>query len=400
VHVLKRITIAKVGSCRDSEILFLLAYACWLFTMVLSVSFCGAVLEGLPQKIVRYICILAIAIYEVASGRYTKKEYTGAVIALVFVLVLIHSQKNTWIDFVLFIYCARNINFGVLAEVSFYVIGLAFVVVVLCAASGVVLNYFEAGRNRWYLGFRYSLYPAQLLFVLTMLRIYIQGDGFSLQDGALLLFLNLIIYVFTDSRLSFILSVFAVVLALFVTRVGVKTTQHRFICGVLVLIFPIMAVFTIVITVLYNPDVEWMRSLNSVFGNRLDYGKSGVQEYGVTAFGQGIVFVGNGLDLDGVQNSEDEYNYIDCFFVKMLVQFGVLFLGLFLVLMVMACKKIYMKDNFMLLCLMGIIALHCVVDDLSMMLYFNPFLFLMACSCDRLSRHTRKYGRFLQTYVC
>ncbi len=115
-----------------------------------------------------------------------------------------------------------------------------------------------------------------------------------------------------------------------------------------------------------------MAKLNSVLEGRLYLGKASLTEYGVSILGQEIEMIGNGLDELG-QLTEGTYNYVDCFFIQILQCYGVVFTVLWLGIVTYSMYRAYRLRDYGLLVCMTMIAAHCIIDDLSLKLYYNTF---------------------------
>ncbi len=109
----------------------------------------------------------------------------------------------------------------------------------------------------------------------------------------------------------------------------------------------------------------------------LRLGKDAIETYGISLLGQRVDLVGNGLTSTGEWVRIGQYNYIDCLYVQLLVRYGVLFSSIILALLTVVNYSAWHKCDFQLLMCQLVIALHCVVDDMSLWIYFNPFMILI-----------------------
>lgn len=287
-----------------------------------------------------------------------------------------------------FIYVGRETDFRISAFVSLATI-IALTASITCLSLVGVLpdHTFTGSRVRHCLGFRYPLYPAQCIFMIACLWGYLRGTKISIPEILLLFICNYAFYRATDSRLSFFLTVGLLAVLLIVKLLSyaqfyekLRTSLYR--CMPIGIIlsssFIVCAIGSIAITAAYDPSNSLMQQLDNILGGRLRYGYQGFSEYGIPWGGQFVPTNGNGLAPDGSSYvAPGTYFYIDCLYVLILVRYGFVFFILFIAASTAACWFSWRtKQGFMLLALI-FIALHCVIDDLSFYLFFNPFLLLL-----------------------
>ena len=94
----------------------------------------------------------------------------------------------------------------------------------------------------------------------------------------------------------------------------------------------------------------------------------GLQNFGVRLFGQTIQWIGGGLELNGTNSAGANYNYIDNLFIHSLVQHGSIFTIGFLSIATIRARKALRNGETALLIIFAAIAIHGLVDDLSLAL--------------------------------
>ena len=384
----KALNINRLLDVNIGEACYFFALGIWIFFSVLSYTSMFAIaFQGMPIRVIRLFCLSLLLLCELVGGKHS----FGSILFLFFVfsadLFLTEQLNSAVMEGLLFIYCGRNYSFKKASLTCFVAIALALIVVVGASSLGIIRDYIDisAMRTRHYLGFLYSLHPSMYIFTLTCLWIYIRGDDLQVVEFVILTALNYLVYKATVSRLSFALAMLIIFVAL-----SVRLTKGRFILngpvGLLcVSSFIIAAVFSVVVTKLYTPADPLFAKLNSssLLSGRLSLGQNALDTYGITAFGQSIEFIGNGLRADG-SLTVGRYNYIDCLYILILVRYGWVYLLGFLVLMTSAALHAWQTHNPYLLVILAVTALHCVIDDLMFYLYFNPFLLLAGIAlCTR-----------------
>lgn len=294
----------------------------------------------------------------------------------------------------LFVYASRNVEFDKIAKFTIKVSLVTLFFVIATAYIGIVDNYIvysETGRVRQYLGFRFALFPAAFVFNITCLWLYLKREGFSLRDGVLLLFLNIYIYVCTNSRLSFYLSVILIGLfALNSVKLGILF-KPRIVYSILTMSYVTCFFISVYLILCYAKGLSWVYSVNEFFGNRIRYAWQSLMTNGVSIWGKEIEWNGYGLDLYGNVNNAvfGAYTYVDCMYIKVLQRYGIVCLIIYLVIFTMVMIKEKRKGNYCIVLILSFYAMRCLIDDLAMYLYYNTFWLYVGCSLMASIRNLR-----------
>ena len=372
----------KLDKYRSDEFFFFIAYGLFLFFTVLSTSLYYQVFHGRPFQVMYVACVAILLLQELQYVRDSRKELVGCVIAVILFgipfLVAEGALQRSVSCIFLFAFCARRIPFRKIARFTLVFTGILVLYVIFSSYIGIIENYTAVQKNRVreYLGFRYALFPSAHLLNLISLWIYLNKKRIpipgALAWGAAAWWL----YLKTDSRLSFTISL-CLLLAAVVLRFAPRILDRlRLLRGLMVGSFLICGGLSVYLTVIYDKTVPWMAKLNSMLSDRLSLGQNSLKKYGVRPFGQTLEWVGNGLDAFG-QPSVGTYDYVDCLYVKILQNYGPFFVLVFLVLLTVALIRCNKRRDYHLLIIMTTVAGHCMLDDLSMYLYYNTFWIAM-----------------------
>ncbi|MCD7750519.1 MAG: hypothetical protein LUI10_02055 [Lachnospiraceae bacterium] len=302
--------------------------------------------------------------------------------ALFIVLVVITRSQSTLATvayILIFVLCARDLNFKKIAKLSLWLSCLTVAFIVASAYLGIIDNYkyVQGTRIRYYLGFRYSLFGPAFLFNITGLFLYLKKDGVKWIELLVLSVINYWMFAETDSRLSFYLSLMMIILFAVLKLFPKLLDGWNWVWRLLIFSFLIGFAVSVGFTALYDSSVPWQKQLNKTLESRLSLGQQSLQENGVNLFGQDLTFVGNGLDAYGEKNTEDKYNYVDSFYIQIMQRYGLVFITAWICLLTVALYHYYkLKDYHMMICL-SMIAAHCIVDDLSLSLHYNTFWFAL-----------------------
>ncbi len=369
--------IESIKNMPANEVFFYFTYGAWLILLTLYSSYYSVYLTAVYAP-VRYLLLGILLVGEIANTMQDRKSLPPLIAISLMAFLALNINGSALFDALVFVYCARNIPFEKIARFSLAIILVVFVFILLSMLCGILpdlIGRYKGGtRLRHFLGFRYALFPSQIVFNLTCLSLFINRNDLRLKHILLLLVVNGVFFYLTDSRLSFFLAA-----GLTIACYGMSRRPYsNFIGRFAAICFIVSTVLGIAFTVSYNPANSWMSELNSFLNNRLYYANAALREYGFTIFGTPIDFIGASVKPNGTQSTLlGKYFYVDCLYVKLGIQYGILFLALFLVLMTLASRKAAISKDNVLCLIMVAIALHCLIDDLSIQLYYNTFLFLI-----------------------
>lgn len=380
---------------KDQDILFWVAYGLYLIFGMLSTSFYYKYFMGTPYSIIKYLCVGLLVIRELMTQKYSIRSLTiGSLFIALAIITRSQSSVSTVVFILIFLFCARNIDFKEIAKFSVLISTVILAFVVCSGYLGIIENYISPNslRNRHYLGFRYALYGPCFLFNITGLILYVGGKKLKWRWFIVLGIANYWMYTQTNSRLSFYLSFVMIVVFAFLKLRPNFFAHKRILCWAMILSFVFCFCASMYFTVTYNSSVGWQSQLNELLGGRLRLGQTSLIQSGVSLFGQNLELVGNGLDAFGNKNT-NPYNYVDSFYVQILQRYGIIFSVVWIGLLTFTLYRCYkMKDYPMMVCL-AMIALHCVVDDLSLSLYYNTFWFagtLAIVNVRKRYQHTKR----------
>lgn len=364
------------------DFLFFLSYGIFLSISILSTSFYYKLFVGRPHMWLQILCIALLVCYEFRNGGFRDQNWKGLIVcAAMFLVAFRVSHASVHRQSVLmfaYIYCARRIPFAKIARFTLNVSIALVCGIVLSSYFGIIENVAAAkgDRVREYLGFRYALYLPGILLNMTALWIYLRKDKISIPGALVWAVVNWFVYDKTDSRISFIIAE-ALLVAALVMRFWPKIVEKlKPLWLVAVSSFGVCGAFSLIMTIVYDNSLPWMRKLNSILESRLRLGNRSLQEHGVSWFGKEIEWLGNGLDAFG-NSTSGIYTYVDCLYIKILQRYGILFTIALAVLMCWSMYQLYKRKEYHILLISASVAVHCVLDDLSFTLHYNTFWIAM-----------------------
>lgn len=276
----------------------------------------------------------------------------------------------------LLIFCARNVRFSLIAKVAMVNLAVLLVGIIGSSLIGIIPNvYLSIGHAGYCLGFKYPLFPASILFSFTCLALFLNRKRNYLAVYAALFLLNLVMHLFVGARLSFMLSVSAILLCFFCSLSSLNALFQK-VSPLLTWSFVILAGASLIIA--SSQDLtEMLRPVNNMLGNRLNLSYEGLQRYDLLPFGQKLNMHGNGSISFNPDALKTPYFYIDNLYVQVALRFGVVFLVVYLAAYTMAAKRALKRKEIVLVIIFTILAIHQTIDDQTLRLQSNLFMLLL-----------------------
>ena len=359
------------NSYKISDIIFVIPYSILMFTCMLMFSFFDRYL--IYFKTIEYICIFILVLRELFFSRICLKDILfGLLILFFFYSTEVESELLCYESlFFLLIFFGRNVNPQLIIRISKYVCIFTLLFIVVSSKTGLITNYLtDPVRKRYYLGFKYALYPSIVMLNITYLYFLSRDNHkYDVIRFLLLLACNVWIFYQTNSRASFGISILICLCGLF-TCLYKKPIPKRDIIS-LILVFSVLfaAFFSIFISFKYNPEDPTFYKINQILVDRLSLGNNSIKKYGISLFKRSIYWNGQGLDAYG-NPLNGTYEYVDCMYLRCLIRYGLIFNLIVLAYFTYCLNIIRKKENYRLLVVFALLSGLCMIDDLSR---FFPF---------------------------
>ncbi len=367
--------------CRidKKEILFLIAITVYLssqFLVDLTVLKTNPFLLVATQYI-RYACYLLAVIKIIMDWYHAKSLCRICIVAILVGITILNLRENTFAFYLLMIIAAKDVNFRKIIRQACFVQGIGLATVVFSSQVGLIENflYIQSGRYRYSLGFTYTTTGPILFFFFMMCYVYLRKEKMRIYEFIVLEVFNYWFYLMTDTRVSFYLS--SLMLAyLFFMRYFWQNRKDKIRKNNWLILAPTgCCVGALFIHICYNPEKNIWVTLNTFLNARLRLGWEAMQTYGVTLFGQNIQWVGHTKLA-----SEIEYNYVDCSYMQILLECGIVFLILVVAAYTyMMYVGVKIKDFYLQTVLLFIVVFS-ITEPRLMNLTFNPFPLLAAAA--------------------
>ena len=249
--------------------------------------------------------------------------------------------------------------------ISSLIIAVVLLVVVFCSQVGLAQNITlsrwstggQFGSYRESLGFLYASTGASIYFGFLLQYIFLRKEKIHFWELIILELINGFFFFKTDSRMPFyfgtVVLVFFLVLSFFKERWKVTSRLK----GLLIAAPSLIATLSIISYFLFDPLVEIWKKVDGVLSLRLTYGANALREYGVKAFGQPIIWIGHGSGKEtGI------YNYVDCAYLQILIQYGIVLLMVIIALYTVGMIRSFRKNDYWTVCLLGIVCIYSITE--------------------------------------
>ncbi|QQM67937.1 O-antigen ligase family protein [Actinomyces weissii] len=364
-----------------STAFFYLAYILFMFYKFADMSLLASMFEGVVGPVINLLILVLVLLAELCDrgrGRYILVFVSVMTIAM---LVAKDTGYTTLVVIVALIFAARREDFDKIVVVSVWVTAIACTVVVSLALLGVLRDYVwvDDVRSRHGLGFKYATYLSHLLLNLVMLEGYRRKRlGWLFVLGVLVI--DVTIYAVTVSRNSFVLVIAYLGAYLLLGDERGKKLAKGWVGGIMA--NSILAGFAVSALVLwvYAKDPARYDSLNLLISGRLYYTRNSFEKYGITPFGQHIEFAANSLDSQGVlrvSTGSYDTNVIDNAYFHILIEYGWVALMLCLSAFCLLGRLARREEDWRLLLVLSVLAVHSFIDPQLIDLQYNSFLLLI-----------------------
>lgn len=362
-----------------SSLLFLIAYAMWITITLLKYTY---IKDLFPARfpindVLEYIkwpiyVLLALKFWD--DGVYRFRNFVGLAIVFFYGYIEYSVQDKTvqLFMFCIFVYSASGVDFDDILKVTLIIEVLIFAATIGLSCRGVIPNniWDEGGRHRYDLGFMYCTFGSHLMLFITMVYSCIRKK-ITFMETVVLAAVSFLLYFYNNTRIDLCIVISFLLFFYVWTHFSDKIRKNFAAKIIFQYSGVIIALISIVAQTFYNSDIVLYSQINGLLSNRLYFGEKAIQEYGFTMFGQHIQWIGQGSIK---KNPMLVYNYVDCSFLKYMLNFGIVFLVLLLIGLVYIGKKAIDNADKALCVSLLFLYVFAMVEAELCVLAFHPFL--------------------------
>ena len=286
-------------------------------------------------------------------------------------------------DALLVIFGAKDISFKKLLKIYSGTIGILLLLTIILALRGYIDNliYYQDGRRpRIAFGIGYPTDFSAYIFYILLAYFYIRGKRIKYLEIVSGIVAAIAVYWFCDARLNTICILLLSAIFLYnriIQKICEKNNKlyimNRLWSHCLTLSTTIASIFMILLTLFYSTDNHAIQLINNLLNNRLFYGNRGIKIYGLSFWGQYIPQQGAG----GSTESITHYIFLDVSYVSILLRYGIVILGLVLLIWLIIGIKAQKGRNWELLWAIALVAIQCAVEHHMLEVVYCPFLWAL-----------------------
>ncbi len=342
----------------------------------------------LLQKIALVIVLVCAVTKILLYDSFSLGEIVAiGVVGICTVMDFFKTGSSIMIVLLLLVVAAKGIDFKNILRVYIIVVGSIVAFAFICSLMGVIINlkYYvpdeKLFRNSF--GIVYCTDFAAHVFFLILAYFYVRSEKLKWYDYLLAIIVTALTYKYTRGDLDFITSVLTIILFAIGNLIGIqKGTKAKYLVktnnciwkNIAMISMTSCCVFMYLFTINYSDSTKWMTDFNEFISGRLNIGQKTLSETGFGLFGTKITMHGAG---GNTAPNGDNYNFIDCSYVYVLVMSGLTLLLIFLAVYAYSAHKngedVYLMYAIILISINCMIAHH--LQDIS----YNPFtLMIMA----------------------
>lgn len=365
------------------ELFFFAAWLIFLYDRYAKILYRHKVPHQGQLRQLIYVLLAAKVVCDLLRDRKVHwKDFAAIAVAALGFVVAGTSDVGPWGLFipVLLVLSARNLNlrhvYLVTLGISMAFLGYTFLNIVLGRMEDVVYVTNGGARVRHYLGF-YSNYIASYLIEFGTVFYFALRRRFTWAEAAVWLAANGAVYCFTQSRCPFYTSVLLCVGGYFFCRSKKPMAESRFCRWVLPYSSLLCGAAATLGVVFYNGENAVMEKVNRLLTQRLRLGHEAMAAVKPNLFGQAIEWH-TGEDIWNTP----EYFYADISYVKYLLMYGIVFMVLLHIGLILANRRLIQENDRSMLVGVLLLLVISMSDSMLTSLYVQPVIMVTAMAFD------------------
>lgn len=336
-------------------------------------------------SIIKYVAVFIVLIKILVCDitKYTTRTFGILLILFIyFTFISFYCDNRYFLQLLVLIVGAKNVSFEKIVKYVLISEILLLTTLIILSLTGVITNFssIRYGLMRYALGFKYTSSISGYIWGISLLFVFLKNKKLKTVDYFGLIGVNYIFYLLTASRNGFYSSIILLVLVMIYNIFEKYQPKINNIITYIAKFLPLMLViFSIAISLMYNPKNEFMVKVNKNFSGRLNLQNKAVQTYPINLFGRNIEWVTNyDIKLNKKKYKSSDMNFVDNSYINILLNFGIVFTLLLLWLFYKLVEYNHHNKNDFSNILLIVIFLHAVIDPHLTKISVNIFLLQFA----------------------
>lgn len=368
----------KVKTTR-STVLFYIAYIIWISINILKSTYFREMYTMQILFKILNISIYGILILKlILDNRYSIRTILFGIISILVLIVYRNSNARILLETILFIYSSRNVPFRDIVKVTINIQVIFMIIIVLSSLSGIIKNdkwYRSNGDVRYGLGYTYCTFIANFYYHIILMYVFLkENKKFKFCSVLLILMLNKIIYILTDTKAVYYL-VLLLVIYIYILNYHKINIKKNLLCKfIFKYSFVICATISIFFSITYNSSNKIHNILNSLLTDRLALGYAMYKEYGIPLFGQMVEWTTGRPGIERPISSV--YKFVDSSYLNAAMNYGIIILILVCIGFIIIGKRLIEENNINGCLALLFLAVHSISDPQLFHPQYHPFLLM------------------------
>ena len=377
----------KLIQCKN--LIFMIALFLEIFTIYIKLTTIPYMVNTevclMILKALRYCGYLLVFIKILMDDFIVRQICIIGTLIIILMANILQVDGNAILCLFLFVVGMKDIDFYALCKKTVWWYILAFTLTVICSLLGIIQNwdYTMGGRVRVSLGYTYPSHATSVFFFAVCLLCYVLGQKLQIWQVIFVEILNIWQYSQTDSRAGTIL-IFIAPIVFYFTKFFKKKPSKSLFYSLICLVYPICALFSLATAYFYRGSGP-LSVLNRVLSNRLYLENKALRNYGISVFGKQIKWIGNGGYGHTFTQFEGTYNYVDCSYIRILLDYGVVIFLLVMIGLTLAVGYAIRKNDKYLMWALVFVAVYSIIEPRLIEIGFNPFVLMLVVLIDKAS---------------
>lgn len=305
----------------------------------------------------------------------TKNLFLLAFLLILSLLTLYFAKNTLLLALFVFILVLKEYKFEEIIKCFYIILVVELFVIILLAVTNIIPNlvHYREDTVRYTLGFKTATLSQTIFMFITLAGAYIWREKHRIDIIILEMLVATLLYILTDSRLGFFMSIGILTLLLIIkicskfldfSKLKINKNISRFFKFILVISPFLCLIFCLILTFAFKTQSSFILKLNKMVSARIVYAYDAFKNYQLSPFGKIINWF-----------ADEKYIGVDCSFLFYIFDIGVVnSLVVFVLLSYLIYKTIKNNDNWLLLFL--IICLGCGMVEPYLIDYkYNLFVY-------------------------
>ena len=345
-------------------------------------DFCNIIL-----KLIRYICYLSFVFKIVLDFKEDKKiTFAMIIFTIITFIVFIFTRNKSVVFFYLGLMAFKKLEIDKLLKIAYNVTFIIFFGIVILSLLGIIQDWtFPRGTLvRHSLGFIYATDCIGIFLAIILMYFYMKKSKANLLEIIAFEFINVVLYKFTDGRLSFILiTILLSALVLSKIKIIKNILKSKFIINIMkIMCYSAPVVLLIIfnsLTYAYSKNYNNIDKVDKLLSGRLEFTAKAYEEYGVPIFGKDIKWHGWGgygyVNLE--EMDEFEYNFVDSSYAKIIFDYGIIYMILVIFAYQYMLRKNFNEKNYWAVASLLFVLIWSFIEPYIINLGRNPLILLL-----------------------